>query len=118
MTPEVSIRQYIAEALAPNELLTKSLLTRLSCISVGDLEYFKQLWPGIPVDRKRHVISQLVKLSQDNFRLNFSEIFVYCLYDTDSRVRASAIAGLSDEEDYCYVSPLVHIAKKRYDTRS
>jgi HEAT repeat protein len=112
---ESSKRQFIDQALAPNELLDKSTLDNLSCLCSADLEYFKQLWVRTGVDHKLQVISQLVKLSQENFRFNFSEIFLYCLYDTDSRIRADAITGLAEEEDYHYISPLLIILKKDND---
>jgi HEAT repeat protein len=109
---KTSSKKYIAEALDSNEILVTSTLSHLSNLNADDLDFFKQSWSRINIERKRQVISQLAHLSQNNFRLNFSEIFIYCLYDTDSKIRVDAIAGLSEEENYQYISPLVHILKK------
>jgi HEAT repeat protein len=114
---ESSKQQFIDQALAPKELLDKSTLFNLSCLCSADLEYFKRQWVRTGLEHKRQVISQLVKLSQENFRLNFSEIFLYCLYDTDSRIRIDAITGLSEEEDYHYISPLLVVLRKDKDNK-
>ena len=117
MTLEPSKRRLIEVLLTTNEPLNKTSLSNLTCLCIDDLEYFKQLWSLTPVERRRDIISQLVKLSQENFRLNFSEIFVYCLYDVDSKVRTDAILGLSEEESYRYVAPLLAILKKDTDEK-
>jgi HEAT repeat protein len=106
-----SKKKYIAQILAPDELLVASKLSHLSNLDEGDLEFFKQSWERTGEGRKRQVISQLVHLSQTNFRLDFSSIFVFCLNDPDPVVRADAIAGLAEEEDYRYISPLVRLLK-------
>jgi HEAT repeat protein len=109
---KVSNKKYIAEVLDSNEILTISALSHLSNLNADDLDFFKKSWSRINTERKRQVISQMAHLSRDNFRLNFSEIFIYCLYDIDSKIRVASIAGLSEEENFQYISPLVHILKK------
>lgn len=107
-----SNKKYIAVTLDPNELLVQSKLVHLSNLNEGDMDFLKQSWAGTTTERRRQVISQLVKLSLTNFRVNFSEIFFFCLHDPDARVRAEAIAGLAEEEDYRYISPLIHLLAK------
>jgi HEAT repeat protein len=106
-----SKKKHIAQVLAPDELLVTSKLSHLSNLDEADLEFFKQSWERTSEGRKRQVISQLVHLGQTNFRLDFSSIFLFCLSDPDSMVRADAIAGLAEEEDYRYISPLVSLLK-------
>lgn len=110
MTPELSSRKkYIASILDHNELLTKSELNHLSNLTSSDLEFLEQFWVKTDTERRRQIILNLVKLGQSNFKLNFSDIFFFCLHDPDPEVRANAIVGLEEEEDYHYVSPLVHL---------
>ncbi len=107
-----SNKKYIAATLDPNELLVPSKLIHLSNLNESDLDFMKQSWARTMTERRRQVIMQLVKLSQTNFRVNFSEIFFFCLQDLDAQVRAEAISGLADEEDYRHIAPLTQLLAK------
>lgn len=104
-----SNKKHIVATLDPTELLVPSKLIHLSNLNESDLDFLKQSWAITSTERRRQVISQLVKLSQTNFRVNFSEIFFYCLYDPDAQVRTEAVAGLADEENYRHISPLIQL---------
>jgi len=65
------------------------------------------MWPGLPVERRISVISQLVEMSEADFEADFSEVFRFCLDDADPRVRTSAIEGLWEVEDVRLIRPLV-----------
>ena len=104
-----SNKKHIAATLDPSELLVPSKLIHLSNLNESDLDFLKQSWARTITERRRQVIAQLVKLSQSNFRANFSEIFSFCLQDSDAQVRAEAIAGLADEEDYRHIAPLTRL---------
>lgn len=104
-----SKKKYIAKILDLNELLTKSALSQLTSLTSSDLEFLKQFWAQTDTERRCNIISNLVKLGQSNFKLDFSSIFFFCLHDPDPEVRVNAIVGLEEEENYRYVSPLVHL---------
>jgi HEAT repeat protein len=108
-TEAASKKKYIAEILDRNVLLTKSALSQLSSLIGSDLEFLKQFWAQTDPEHRRQIILNLVKLGQSNFKLNFGDIFFFCLHDPDSEVRVNAIAGLEEEENYQYISPLVHL---------
>lgn len=110
MTQEAaSKKKYIAEILDCNKPLAKSVLTYLSNLISSDLEFLKQFWAKTDTERRRETILNLVRLGQSNFRLNFSDIFFFCLRDPDSKVRAGAIVGLAEEENCEHISPLVKL---------
>ena len=44
--------------------------------------------------------------------MNFSEIFHFCLRDPDPRIRAGAIVGLEEEENYEYIHPMIQLLEK------
>jgi len=107
-----SQKKYIVAALDPTELLAQSRLIHLSNLNEGDLDFLKQFWARTATERRRQVIAQLAATSKTNFRVSFNEIFLFCLHDLDAQVRASAIAGLAEEEDYRHISPLIRLLKE------
>ncbi len=110
MTPEASLnKEYLTKILDNNEPLVKSELSHLSNLSVDDLELLKQFWAKTDTERRREVILNLARLGQSNFKLNFSDIFLFCLRDPDPKVRAGSIVGLEEEENYQHISPIVHL---------
>jgi HEAT repeat protein len=111
-----SQKEYIADILDANQPLALFKLPHLSNLNESDLNFLKQSWGNSTEERRRQVVSQLVQLSQTNFRVNFSDIFFFFLHDKDARVRADAITGLADEEDYRHISPLVHMIKEDSST--
>lgn len=108
----VSQQKHIAAILDHSEPLAPSALPRLSSLNESDLDFLKKSWAKTSGERRRQLIAQLVQLSQANFRLNFSDIFSFCLQDEDSAVRVDAIAGLAEEEDYRHISPLVKLLRE------
>ncbi|MGB8706712.1 MAG: HEAT repeat domain-containing protein [Dehalococcoidia bacterium] len=62
--------------------------------------------------RRHEIISQLVHLSEVDFKLDFSGVFVLSLRDPDETIRAQAVAGLDGKENYLLIKPLVHALKE------
>ncbi len=107
-----SEKQQITRILDHDDLLIKSELVHLSDLSGEELEFVKQAWMKANVERRRQIISHLIQIGQTNFKLDFSNIFLFCLSDPDQKVRAQAIAGLVEEENGIYVSPLVRLLRE------
>lgn len=112
MPDSLAKKKTIAEIFAADRLLTESSLRQLSGLNDSDLQFLKQLWASAGKERRLDIIVRLVKLSQENNRLDFSDIFTFCLNDSDSSIRASAVDGLANEEGYQYISPLLHLLDK------
>jgi HEAT repeat protein len=104
-------REYIVDFLDSSEPLDKTELIRLSTLPPEDLAYLKQNWAGAEVKRRRQIIAHLIKLSATEFRLDFSSVFFFCLNDPDHKVRAQAVQGLGEEENYRYISLLIKLFK-------
>jgi len=112
MADSTSKKKFIAGIFAPGSLLVEPLLHQLSGLNNSDLQFLKQSWATAGKERRFDIVARLVKLSQENFHLDFSDIFMFCLTDSDARVRANAIDGLANEEDHRFVSPLLHLLAK------
>jgi HEAT repeat protein len=106
------LKQYIAEIFDPHKPVSNYKLGYLSDLNSQEMEFFKEAWAEANVERRHQVISQLAHLSEADFRLDFSKIFIFCLRDPDETVRIQAIAGLEVEESHLLVSPLVQSLKE------
>ncbi|MGD0352651.1 MAG: HEAT repeat domain-containing protein [Dehalococcoidia bacterium] len=71
-----------------------------------------EIWTDADLERRREIISQLVHLSEFDFKLDFSGVFVVSLGDPDETIRAQAVAGLDGEDNYLLIKPLVHALKE------
>jgi HEAT repeat protein len=85
----------------------RAVLFALSNLHSGSLAQLAEMWPGLSVERRVDVISQLVEMAEADFEADFSQVFRFCLDDADPRVRTSAIEGLWEVEDVRLIRPLV-----------
>ena len=112
MARSSSGRKYIDKILYGDSIPNKSDLVHLSDMSEDDLASFTQEWVKVGRVRRQAIISQLVHLGGENYKLDFSKVFRYCLDDADSGIRSGAIAGLSEEEDEMFISSLIRFIKE------
>ena len=113
MAAESSPRiQHIAEIFDSSKPVASSKLVYLSDLSNEELKFLKEIWTNTDAARRHQVISQLVHLSEVDFRLDFSGVFVFCLSDPDETLRIQAITGLDREENYLLITPLLRALKE------
>jgi HEAT repeat protein len=113
MVAEPSPRiQHVAEIFDSSKPLTSSKLVYLSNLSSEELKFLKEVWTNTDATRRHQVISQLVHLSEVDFRLDFSSVFTFCLSDPDENLRIQAITGLDGEENYLLITPLLRALKE------
>ena len=91
--------------------ISVSNLYGLSGVGKEEMELFSQVWPKVPVERRRRVLKLLVELTESTFAVDFGAVFRFCLSDEDEEVRKAAIEGLWEEEDTALIDPLVNILK-------
>jgi HEAT repeat protein len=94
-----------------NPLLT-SRLVDLSNLNSEELKFFEKVWTVIEPKRRRQIVQRLVKLAEDNFELNFDNIFKNCLKDQDTEVRSKAIEGLWESEETSLINPLINLLEQ------
>jgi len=111
------LENYLDELDQPEKPLITSKLADLSDLTPDELDLFRQAWAKIAPERRRQIIHRLVDLAEDNFELNFDEIFRVCLFDEDAEVRTSAIDSLWECEDRTLIEPLVHLLRWDGDER-
>lgn len=106
------VEQTIAKLVNPDMKLSDSWLTDLSSLSSAELKPLEQAWPTTELKRRRQIMYRLVELAEDNFELDFDEIFKGRLRDEDAEVRSKAIEGLWENEEASLVEPLIDILEK------
>jgi HEAT repeat protein len=104
-----ALENYLKDLRDSGEPLVVSKLVNLSDLSKEEMEAFRSVWPRIAVARRREIVERLVELTEDNFELDYVEIFRLCLTDGDGPVRAKAIEGLSECEERSLLDPLISL---------
>lgn len=106
------IEGIIANLVNSDKSLPSSKLAELSNLNSEELAVLEQVWATIEPKRRRQIVSQLVRLAEDDFELNFDSIFKNCLKDQDVQVRSKAIEGLWENEEPSLINPLINLLEQ------
>jgi HEAT repeat protein len=101
--------EIISSLSDQDEPLSSSMLAELANMDSAALEHFKQVWPTIELRRRQQIVSRLVELAEENFELDFDNIFKNCLDDQDAEVRSKAIEGLWENEEPSLINTLLNL---------
>lgn len=101
----------VLDSLFTDERVVISLLYRLSDMSAEEYSQFTGRWLDVPADRRQALTRHLADLSEDNFRVDFSPIFAFCLGDPSSPVRLAALDGLWDATNTALITPILNMAQ-------
>jgi HEAT repeat protein len=102
-----TFQEYLAELGDEGRPLKATKLVNLSHLADEEERAFREAWPKIGTERRRQVVRQLGELAEDNVEVNFDAIFLACLSDADSEVRAIVIRGLWEYEQRDLIEPLI-----------
>ncbi|MGH2461310.1 MAG: HEAT repeat domain-containing protein, partial [Chloroflexota bacterium] len=75
-------------------------VARLAGLSASDRQAFLPIWRGIPPERRQAVLRLAIQLAENDVELDFTDVFKACLSDPNEGVRAAAIEGLWEDEDF------------------
>ena len=100
-------------------LLEETPESKSSTVSYGlsglatadDIQAFKSFWQRLGTERRQHLISHLVDVSEVNFELDYAAIGFIALDDEDERVRAMALDLLWENESLALLEELVSMAQ-------
>jgi len=104
-----SFQDYLAELKDDGQPVKAARLSRLSQLGEEERVLFLKAWSAFSPKRRRQVIRLLVDLAEDNVELNFDNIFLPSLSDSDAQVRADAIRGLWEYDNRDLIEPLIHL---------
>jgi len=73
---------------------------QLSGLAPGESSAFFAEWAKLPAERRRAVLRVALQLAEDSVEMDFGTVFKACLSDSDPNVRATAIEGLWEDEEF------------------
>jgi HEAT repeat protein len=86
-------------------------VAKLSNLSAAELAVFRAGWPALPDERRRAVVHLAVELAENDVELDFTGVFRAGLADADAEVRATAIEGLWEDEEFRTADALVTLLR-------
>ena len=89
----------ILDELFHADPLPISELYRLSDMQDEEWAVFVAGWTAVPADRRQAIVRHLADISEDNFVVDFTPVFVHNFQDPLPEVRAAALDGLWDSTD-------------------
>jgi len=105
------IEETIAALSDSARPLLGSRLAELSNLNTQELALFEKAWETIEPKRRRRIMYRLVELAEDNFELDFDDIFKSHLKEEDADIQSKAIEGLWESEETCLIDPLIELLK-------
>lgn len=105
----------LLDDLESEQPLVISTLYRLSDLGQTELDQVAARWPRLSEERRYAVVQHLADISEDNFQVDFTPMFTFCLRDAAANVRRAALEGLWDSEDLALVPTLLDLLKNDKD---
>jgi len=90
-------------------------LFHFSNLSKNNLAALEEVWPELPVERRRGVMHDLNELGEANFEVTFEDVFRMGLEDEDAEVRATAINSLWEAEEPDLIAPFIEFLRRDPD---
>jgi HEAT repeat protein len=103
------IEETVAVLADNDQPLLSSKLAELSKLNAPELAIFEKVWKNIEPKRRRQIMYRLVELAENNFELDFDDIFKNRLKDEDADVLSKAIEGLWENEETSLIDPLIRL---------
>jgi len=94
----IPLDELVALLHGDNPILPAAAYYRLSALPQDDLAILEDAWHGLPVERRRTLLTQLNVVSEANFEMDFRAVAEMALDDADGEVRRGAIACLWEVE--------------------
>ncbi|RMG92719.1 MAG: hypothetical protein D6706_16295 [Chloroflexi bacterium] len=105
----------VLDLLFGEEKLPIHLLYRLSDMTPEEFGEFKSRWPHVTDERRRVLVRHMADLSENNFVVDFSPVFGYCLVDPQPAVRLAALDGVWDSTNVLLIEPIIQLLKHDAD---
>lgn len=94
------IREALQKIVEATNALPAVEVARLAGLGPADLAEFPVIWRSVSPEKRRAVLQLAIQLAEDDVELDFSDVFKLSLADPDEGVRAAAIEGLWEDEDF------------------
>ncbi len=116
-TNENQLFLELMESLASTEQISIPALYHFSDLTPEELSQFCEAWPRLNEGRRRIIARHLADLAEENYVVDFSEVFGFCLEDAAAEVRLASLDGLWDSDRLTLVDPIVQLMQNDPDMR-
>lgn len=86
-------------------------VARLAGLGAADLQEFPSVWRSVAPEQRRAVLQLAIQLAENDVELDFSDVFKSCLTDPNEGVRAAAIEGLWEDEEFRTADTLANMVR-------
>jgi HEAT repeat protein len=107
--------EEILEYLREQEHISLPLLYQLTDMSPIELDTFFSSWSQFESEKRRLIIRHLADISEENFQVDFTEIFAHCLFDEAAAVRKASLDGLWDSDKLSLIDPIIDVMERDED---
>jgi len=98
---------FLDELCSCTEITVHSPVHQLSNLERDDVARVREVWPNLPVELRRRLMTRMAELAEVDFEVDFGAMFRLGLEDDDAEVRRVAVGGLWEDEDVRLVPSLV-----------
>ncbi len=109
ITTENKSFSEVLETLGSDEKPSIPLLYRLTDLTPEELDSFCGAWVQMDDDKRKIIVRHLADISEENFEVDFSDVFAFCLSDNSSAVRVASLDGLWDSDRTALLDPIVEL---------
>ena len=112
------MNQDVFDKLAEGALPSAIQVSRLAELLGDDLHDFRVKWSTLPLSRRLAILALASDLAENDVHLDFTPILKVCLTDSDGGVRAAAIEGLWENDEFRTADLLAKILRTDPDERA
>jgi hypothetical protein len=105
----------VMNTLRSDQPISIPMLFHLSDLTPDEMDHFCTEWSGIEEDRRRIIIRHLADITEENFQVDFSEVFSHCLADQAPSVRMASLDGLWDTDRLGLIEPILRLMESDAD---
>lgn len=99
----------LLDELKTSDSVSIPLLYRLSDLGSSEFAEFCGAWSSIERDRRRTIVRHLADISEENFHVDFTDVFAHCLDDSAPEVRKASLDGLWDSERVTLIGRIIDL---------
>jgi HEAT repeat protein len=99
----------LLEELVSSDPISIPLLYRLSDLTQAELGEFCGAFSKIDGDRRRVIVRHLADITEENFHVDFTDVFAQCLEDDVPEVRKASLDGLWDSEKVALIGKIIDL---------
>jgi len=99
----------IVDDLKSSDSLSIPMLYQLTDLGPSEISEFCGAWSSIDSERRRVIVRHLADISEENFEVDFTDVFAHCLDDDSPEVRKASLDGLWDSERVTLIRPIIDL---------